>query len=83
MIKNRQLWITFLSQQNIKIKCIILEERPVQTTDNTSQTEKLQNTVENNEVHLQEVQMPRERKKQLEEASKISSNSSDIIHLSG
>ena len=40
MIKNRQLWITFLSQQNIKIKCIILEERPVQTTDNTSQREK-------------------------------------------
>ena len=63
----------------------------------TSQTEELQNTVENNEVHLEELQMQRERirelevtiqkMKQLEETRKTSSlvpqNSSDIISIPG
>ena len=76
---------------------MILEERSIQTTDKTSQTEELQNTLENNEVHLEELQMQRERirelevtikeMKQLEETRKTSSlvleNSSDIIPLSG
>ena len=78
-------------------RSIILEERSIQTTDKTSQTEELQNTVENNEVYLEELQMQRERirelevtiqeMKQLEETRKTSSlllqNSSDIIPLSG
>ena len=80
--------------QNISI---ILEERSTQTSDKTSKTEELQNTVENNEVHLKELQIQRERirelevtiqeMKQLEETRKTSSlvlqNSSDIIPLSG
>ena len=80
--------------QNISI---ILEELSIQTTDKTSQTEDLQNIVENNEVRLEELQMQRERirelevtiqeMKQLEETRKTSSlvvqNSSDIIPLSG
>ena len=63
--------------------------------DKTSQTDELQNTVENNEVHLEELQMQRERirelevtiqeMKQLEETTKTSSlvpqNSSDISSL--
>ena len=79
------------------IYSIILEERPILTTDKTSQTEELQNTLENNEVRLEELQMQRERirelevtiqeMKQLEETRKTSSlvlqNSSDIIPLSG
>ena len=65
--------------------------------DNMSQTDELQNTVENNEVHLEELQMQRERikelevtiqeMKQVEETRKTSSlvqqNSSDIISLPG
>ena len=65
--------------------------------DKTSQTDELQNTVENNEVHLEELQMQRERirelevtiqeMKQLEETRKTSSlvsqSSSDIISLPG
>ena len=65
--------------------------------DKTSQTDELQNTVENNEVHLKELQMQRERirefeltiqeMKQLEETRKTSSlvpqNSNGIISLSG
>ena len=80
--------------QNVSI---ILEERSIQTRDKTSQTEELQNTLENNEVCLEELQMQRERirelevtiqeMKQLEETGKISSlllqTSSDIIPLSG
>ena len=80
--------------QNVSI---ILEERSIHTTDKTSQTEELQNTLENNEVCLEELQMQRERirelevtiqkMKQLEETRKTSSlvlqNSSDIIPLSG
>ena len=78
---------------------IILEERSIQTTDKTSQTEELQNTVENNEIHLEELQIQRERirelevtiqeMKQLEEttcrktSSLVLQNSSDIIPLSG
>ena len=65
--------------------------------DNTSQTDEVQNTVESNEVHLEELQMQRERirelevtiqeMKQLQETRKTSSlvqqNSSDIISLPG
>ena len=42
--------------------------KSLQTTgvDKTSQTEKVQNTVGNNEVHLEELQMQRERIKELE-----------------
>ena len=63
--------------------------------DKTSQTDEVLNTVENNEVHLEELQMQRERirerevtiqeMKQLEETRKTSSlvpqNSSDIISI--
>ena len=76
---------------------IILEERLIQTTDKTSQTEELHNTLENNEVRLEELQMQRERirelevsiqeMKQLKETRKTSSlvlqKSSDIIPISG
>ena len=65
--------------------------------DKTSQTDEVQNTVENNEAHLEELQMQRERirelqvtiqeMKQVEETRKTSSlvqeNSSDIISLPG
>ena len=65
--------------------------------DKTSQTDEVQNTVENNEVHLEELQMQRERirelevtiqeMKQLEETRMTSSlvpqNSSDIISIPG
>ena len=34
--------------------------------DKTSQTDEVQNTVENNEVHLEELQMQRERIRELE-----------------
>ena len=65
--------------------------------DKSSQTYEVQNTVENNEVHLEELQMQRERirelevtiqeMKQLEETRKTSSlvpqNSSDIISIPG
>ena len=73
--------------------------KSLQTTvvDKTSQTDEVQNTVENNEVHLEELQMQRERirelevtiqeMKLLEETRKPSSlvpqNSSDIISLPG
>ena len=73
--------------------------KSLQTTvfDKTSQTHELQNTAENNEVHLQELQIQRERikelevtiqeMKQLEETRKTSSlvpqNSSDIISIPG
>ena len=73
--------------------------KSLQTTvvDKTSQTDEVQNTVENNEVHLEELQMQRERirelevtiqeTKQLEETRKTSSlvpqTSSDIISLPG
>ena len=75
------------------------EVKSLHTTvvDKTSQTDELQNTVENNEIHLEEIQMQRERirelevaiqeMKQLEETRMISSlvpqNSSDIISLPG
>ena len=66
----------------------------MQTTDKPSQTEDLQNIVENNEVRLEELQMQRERRRELEvtiqemkETRKTSSfvvqNSSDITPLSG
>ena len=65
--------------------------------DKTSQTDEVHNTVENNEVHLEELQMQRERirelevaiqeMKQLEETRKTSSlvpqTSSDIIFIPG
>ena len=65
--------------------------------DKTSQTDEVQNTVENNEVHLEELQMQVERirelevsiqeMKLLEETRKTSSlvpqNSSDIISIPG
>ena len=65
--------------------------------DKTSQTDEVQNTVENNEVHLEELQMQRERirelevtiqeMKQLEETRMTSSlvpqNSSDINSIPG
>ena len=73
--------------------------KSLQTTvvDKTSQTDDVQNTVENIEVHLDELQMQRERirelevtiqeMKQLEETRKTSSlvpqNSSDIISIPG
>ena len=73
--------------------------KSLQTTvvDTTSQTHEIQNTVENNEVHLEELQMQRERikelevtiqeMKQLDETRKTSSlvpqNSSDIISMPG
>ena len=73
--------------------------KSLQTTvvDKTSQTDELHNTVENNEIHLEELQMQRERirglevtiqeMKQLDETRKTSSlvpqNSSDIISLPG
>ena len=75
------------------------EVKSLHTTvvDKTSQTDELQNTVENNEINLEEIQMQRERirelkvaiqeMKQLEETRKISSlvpqTSSDIISLPG
>ena len=78
---------------------VIIELKSLQTTvvDKTSQTDDLQNAVENNEVHLEELQMQRERirelevtiqeMKQLEETRKTSSlvpqNSSDIISMPG
>ena len=60
----------------------------------TSQTDEVQNIVENNEVHLEELQIQREElevtiqeMKQLEETGKTSSlaqqNSSDIISIPG
>ena len=76
-----------------------IEVKSLQTTvvDKISQTDEVQNIVENNEVHLEELQMQRERirelevtiqeMKQLEETRKTSSlvpqNSSDIISLPG
>ena len=64
--------------------------------DKTSQTDELLNTVENNEVHLEELQMQRERireleftiqeMKQIEETSLkslVPQNSSDIISIPG
>ena len=73
--------------------------KSLQTTvvDKTSQTDEVQNTVVTNEVHLEELQMQRERirelevtikeLKQLEETRKTSSlvpqTSSDIIYLPG
>ena len=65
--------------------------------DKISQTDEVQNTVENNEVHLDELQIQRERikelevtiqeMKQLEETRKTSSlvpqNSGDIISIPG
>ena len=72
--------------------------KPLHTTfdDNMSQTDKVQNTVENNEIHLEELQMQRERRerrvtiqeiKQLENTKKTSSivqeNYSDIISEPG
>ena len=78
---------------------MIIEVKSLHTTvvDKTSQTDEVQNTVENNEVHLEELQMQRERirelevtiqeMKQLEETRKTSSlvpqNSSDIISIPG
>ena len=78
---------------------VIIEVKSLQTTvvDKTSQTDEVQNTVENNEVDLEELQMQRERirelevtiqeMKQLEETRKTSSlvpqTSSDIISLPG
>ena len=67
------------------------------TVDKTSQTDQVQNTVVNNEVQLEELQMQRERirelevtiqeMKQLEETRKTSSlvpqNFSDIISIPG
>ena len=66
----------------------------MQTTDKPSQTEDLQNIVENNEVRLEELQMQRERIRELEvtiqemkdtrkTSSLVVQNSSDIIPLSG
>ena len=85
-------------QWNFKTYSVIIEVKLLQTTvvDKTSQTDEVQNTVENNEVHLEELQMQRERirelevtiqeMKQLEETRKTSSlasqTSSDIISLS-
>ena len=81
------------------IYSLIIEVKSLYTTgvDKTSQTDEVQNTVENNEVHLEELQMQRERirelevtiqeMKQLDEIGKTSSlvpqNSSDIISLPG
>ena len=75
------------------------EVKSLHTTvvDKTSQTDELQNTVENNEVHLEEIQMQRERiwelevtiqkMKQLEETRKTSllvpQTSSDILSSPG
>ena len=71
--------------------------KSLQTTvvDNTSQTDEVQKTVENNEVHMEKLQMQRKRireleftiqeMKQLEETRKTSSlvpqTSSDIISI--
>ena len=73
-----------------------IEVKSLQTTvvDKSSQTDEVQNTVENNEVHLQELQMHRERIrelevtiqeiKQLEETRKtLPQNSGDIISTAG
>ena len=81
------------------IYSLIIEVKSLHTTgvDKTSQTDEVQNTVENNEVHLEELQMQRERirelevtiqeMKQLEETRKTSSlvpqNCSDIISIPG
>ena len=78
---------------------ITSEIESLQTTvvDKTSQTCEVQNTVESNEVQLEELQMQRERirklevaiqgMKQLEETRKTSSlvpqNSSDMISIPG
>ena len=84
---------------NLNTYCVIVEVKSLQTTvvANISQKDEVQNTVENNEVHLQELQMQRERirelevtmqeVKQLEETRKTSlfvpQNSNDIISLPG
>ena len=68
--------------------------KSLQTTvvDKTSQTDEVQNTVEDNEVRLEDLQMQRKRitiqeMKQFEETKKTSSlvlqNTSDIISIPG
>ena len=96
MVPESKLYVSFTINGTSK-HFYHLEERSIQTTDKTSQTEELQNTVENNEVRLEELLIQRERireleatiqeMKQLVETRKTSSlvlqNSSDIIPLSG
>ena len=53
--KSVQVICLLYDQLNIKHYSTILEERSMQTTDQTSQTEELQNTLGNNEVRLEEI----------------------------
>ena len=86
----------FFLEINGTSNLIHIEVKSLQTTvvDKSSQTDEVQNTVENNEVHLQELQMHRERImelevtiqeiKQLEETRKtLPQNSGDIISTAG
>ena len=73
--------------------------KSLQTTvvDKTSQTDELQNAVENNEVHLEELKMQRERIRELEisiqemkhleetrmTSSLVPQRSSDIVSIPG
>ena len=76
-----------------------IEVKSLHTTavDKTSQTDELHNTVENNEIHLEEIQMQRERIRELEvtiqemklleetrmTSSLVPQTSNDIISLPG
>ena len=63
-----------------------MQSLQIKVVDKTSQTDELQSTVENNEVHLEELQMQRERIRELEVTiQEITSpqNSNDIISLQG
>ena len=64
-----------------------IEVQSLQTkvVDKTSQTDEIQNTLENNEVYLEELQMQRERIRELEVTIQeiTSQNSNDIISLQG
>ena len=71
-----KILFSFIEVQSLQIKVV----------DKTSQTDELQSTVENNEVHLEELQMQRERIRELEVTiQEITSpqNSNDIISLQG
>ena len=97
MVPQRKLYVSFIINETSKHFYHFRREGSVERTDKTSQTEELQNTSENNELHLKKLQMQRERirelevtmqeMKQLEETRKISSlvlqNTNDIIPLSG
>ena len=98
-LESLQERMSCMLEQNFKIYSLIIEVKSLQTTvvDKTSQTDEVQNTVEDNEVRLEDLQMQRERirelevtiqeMKQLEETRKTSSivlqNSSNLNSIPG